>query len=97
MPPLQAAAASQPVAPAPIAEPDEEPKALADADNPAIPKLQLQPEWLYGIMLAEMSAQRGGAAQAAETYLSLARTTKDPRLAAPARPSLPCLPADHHR
>ena len=78
--PLQVAA-SQPAAVAPVAEQDDEPKALADADNPAIPKLQLQPEWLYGILLAEISAQRGGAAQAADTYLSLARTTQDPRLA----------------
>ncbi|MEC5206191.1 tetratricopeptide (TPR) repeat protein [Vogesella perlucida] len=78
-PVVTAPAASQPVAAAP--EPDDEPKVVADADNPAVPKLQLKPEWLYGVVISELAAQRGNVAQAAETYLSLARTTRDPRLA----------------
>ena len=71
--------ASQPVAEVPAE--DEAPVVVADADNPAIPKLALQPDWLYGVLASEMAAQRGGAAQAAETYLNLARATRDPRLA----------------
>lgn len=78
-PVVTAPAASQPVAAAP--EQDDEPKVVADADNPAVPKLQLKPEWLYGVVISELAAQRGNVAQAAETYLSLARTTRDPRLA----------------
>jgi len=78
-PVVTAPVASQPVAAAP--EQDDEPKVVADADNPAVPKLQLKPEWLYGVVISELAAQRGNVAQAAETYLSLARTTRDPRLA----------------
>ena len=89
--PLALAACATPVAPVaatmannqPLAsqEQDDEPKVVADADNPAIPKLALKPEWLYGVVVSELAAQRGGVAQAAETYLALARTTRDPRMA----------------
>ncbi|MDC7700892.1 tetratricopeptide repeat protein [Vogesella indigofera] len=50
-------------------------------DNPRIPKLELSEEWLYGLLAGEIVVQRGGAGVAAETYLQLARETRDPRVA----------------
>jgi len=79
VPPASTVAVASPVAPAQPQE--EEVKEVADADNPAIPKLQLKPEWLYGVLASELAAQRGSVAPAAESYLSLAKATRDPRMA----------------
>lgn len=79
VPPASTVAAVTPVAPA--QQQEEEVKEVADADNPAIPKLQLKPEWLYGVLASELAAQRGSVAPAAESYLSLAKATRDPRMA----------------
>ncbi|SCK09634.1 tetratricopeptide repeat protein [Vogesella sp. LIG4] len=52
-----------------------------DEDNPAIPHQQLRAEWLYGLLAGEMAARNGAAPQAAETYIALARESRDPRIA----------------
>jgi tetratricopeptide (TPR) repeat protein len=57
------------------------------ADNPdstssaALPKQDLTPRILYELVLAEIAGARGQLGLAAEAYLDLARTTRDPRVA----------------
>jgi tetratricopeptide (TPR) repeat protein len=58
------------------AEAEEQEKALAN-----LPNVELTPKLLYGLLLAEMSGQRGQLADAAEIYLDLAKETRDPRIA----------------
>lgn len=86
---LSACASLQPAAPAAnaqvgksvVAEDEDEAPAPREEDNPAIPHQQLRAEWLYGLLAGEMAARGGAAAQAAETYIALARETRDPRIA----------------
>ncbi|MBA4708125.1 tetratricopeptide repeat protein [Aquitalea aquatica] len=59
---------------------DDEPAASAD-DNAKLPKQELTPQIVYGVLASEIAAQRGAAGSSAVTYLDLARQTKDPRLA----------------
>jgi Flp pilus assembly protein TadD len=57
------------------------------ADNPdstssaVLPKQDLTPRILYELVLAEIAGARGQLGLAAEAYLDLARTTRDPRVA----------------
>lgn len=63
--------------------------AAAPADNApaaarparALPEVDLSPQILFQVLAAEIAAQRGEVGSAAATYLSLARRTRDPRLA----------------
>lgn len=46
-----------------------------------LPNVALTPELLYQLLIAEITAQRGGMGAASVDYLNLARSTRDPRLA----------------
>ncbi len=59
---------------------DDETAAAAE-DNPNLPRLELTPQIVYGVLASEIAAQRGAAGSSAATYLDLARQTRDPRLA----------------
>ena len=48
---------------------------------PVLPAVELSPELLYKIMMAEIAVQRGQAQAAAVAMLEVARETGDPRLA----------------
>lgn len=58
------------------AEAEEQEKALAK-----LPHVELTPQLLYGLLLAEVAGQRGQVGDSAEIYLELARETRDPRIA----------------
>ncbi len=61
---------------------DEPPPAAAPAKPPAnLPLQELTEPLLYSFLLSEIAAQRGGAGIAAQTYVDLARQTRDPRVA----------------
>lgn len=49
--------------------------------KPTLPKIELTDDLLYEFMLGEVALQRGDYDLAAQTYLDLARTTRDPRVA----------------
>jgi len=54
------------------------------ASSPAsegLPKVNLTPELLFGVLASEIAAQRGAISSAALTDLTLAKQTRDPRLA----------------
>jgi tetratricopeptide (TPR) repeat protein len=53
----------------------------AATDTPAEPANDLTPNILYQVLAAEIAAQRGQLATAANTYLALAKSTRDSRLA----------------
>jgi tetratricopeptide (TPR) repeat protein len=53
----------------------------ADEDNASLPAVALTPKLLYQFLVAEIAAQRGQLGQAAELYLDLAYSTRDPRVA----------------
>ena len=55
--------------------------AVADAPAEALPKVDLSSQILFQLLASEVAAQRGQTGSAAATYLSLARQTRDPRLA----------------
>lgn len=72
-----------PPAGAPAATRDAEAGAPAShtrAGDP-IPANELTPKLMYQLLASEIAAQRGQVASAAATYLSLARETRDPRIA----------------
>lgn len=46
-----------------------------------LPEVELSPQILFQVLAAEIAAQRGEVGSSAATYLSLARRTRDPRLA----------------
>ena len=80
---LAACATTTPVA-TPVVASASEPEVSTKTEpavNPRIPELALNEEWLYGLLAGEIVGQRGGAGVAAETYLQLARETRDPRIA----------------
>ena len=61
---------------------DEPPPAAAPAKPPAnLPLQELTEPLLYSFLLSEIAAQSGGAGIAAQTYVDLARQTRDPRVA----------------
>ena len=64
----------------PAVEPAERPAASGPAARP-LPEVDLSPQILFQVLAAEIAAQRGEVGSAAATYLSLARRTRDPRLA----------------
>jgi len=47
----------------------------------AVPQLDLTPQLMFQLLASEIAAQRGDVGSAAATYLSMARQTRDPRLA----------------
>jgi tetratricopeptide (TPR) repeat protein len=53
----------------------------AATDTPVEPANDLTPNILYQVLAAEIAAQRGQLATAANTYLALAKSTRDSRLA----------------
>nr|WP_199068149.1 tetratricopeptide repeat protein [Chromobacterium sp. ASV5] len=55
--------------------------ASAAANEASLPKLELTPEIVYGVLAGEIAARRGASGSAALTYLDLARQTRDPRMA----------------
>ena len=66
--------AQAPAEPAPRAKP-------APPTPPALPAVDLSPELLYKMMLAEIALQRGLPQTAVQTLLEVARETRDPRVA----------------
>jgi len=55
---------------------------VVEADAAAnLPKLELTPQRLYQLLLAEIAGTRGNVGLAAGTYLDLAKSTRDPRIA----------------
>jgi tetratricopeptide (TPR) repeat protein len=52
-----------------------------EAPRPVLPEVELSEELLYKMMLAEVALQRGQPHIAVQTYLELARETRDPRVA----------------
>jgi tetratricopeptide (TPR) repeat protein len=82
-----ALAACAPQPPRGEAAPDGEPKAprvvvaKPDAGRPALPDVELSEEVLFKLMVAEIAVQRGQPHIAVQTYLELARATRDPRIA----------------
>jgi tetratricopeptide (TPR) repeat protein len=71
----------------PKAEDDEDDASPAAApakpkpDEPALPPQELTEPMLYEFLLGEIAAQRGSPGLAAQTYLELAKRTRDPRIA----------------
>jgi tetratricopeptide (TPR) repeat protein len=55
--------------------------AKPEAGRPALPDVDLSEELLFKVMVAEIAVQRGQPHIAVQTYLELARTTRDPRVA----------------
>src|SRR5687768_2129374 len=53
----------------------------ANAAQSALPALELSPELLYKIMMAEIALQRGSPQAAVQAMLEIARETHDPRVA----------------
>lgn len=49
--------------------------------EPPLPNVELSEDLLFGLLLGEVALQRGHADLAAQAYLDLARSTRDPRLA----------------
>ena len=63
---------------------DEGPPLVEQVAPPSLaqlPQQDLNEQLLYSILLGEIAAQRGDPAAAAQTYLDLARQTRDPRIA----------------
>ncbi|MDF0605284.1 tetratricopeptide repeat protein [Neisseriaceae bacterium TC5R-5] len=46
-----------------------------------LPKISLEPDIFYSIIASEIAAQRGAVGAAARSYLTLAKQTRDPRMA----------------
>ena len=63
--------------PAPTPEPS---RSRGEAD-PRLPAVELSPQLLYQVLAAEIASQRGEIGAAWSTYLNMARSTRDPRLA----------------
>ncbi|HZN87134.1 MAG TPA: tetratricopeptide repeat protein [Burkholderiales bacterium] len=60
---------------------DDEPAQAAGTPPDRLPAQDLSESLLYELLLAEVALQRGDAALAAQSYVELARRTKDPRVA----------------
>jgi tetratricopeptide (TPR) repeat protein len=74
--------ADVPAAPAP-APAEAAPAAAAPVipKGPDLPKIDLNERILFDLLLAEVAGQRGNAALSSQTYVDLARRTRDPRIA----------------
>jgi len=55
--------------------------AAAAVPAEALPQVELTPQLMFQLLASEIAAQRGEVGSAAATYLSMARQTRDPRLA----------------
>src|SRR5688572_7639691 len=66
---------------APAKKPPRVVVAKPEATRPALPDVELSEDLLYKMMVAEIAVQRGQPHIAVQTYLELARTTRDPRIA----------------
>jgi len=55
--------------------------AKPEPGHPALPDVELSEELLFKMMVAEIAVQRGQPHIAVQTYLELARATRDPRIA----------------
>lgn len=53
----------------------------ADTDDGAAPSVELSPQLLFQLLAADIAAQRGDLGSAWSTYMSIARQTRDPRIA----------------
>lgn len=53
----------------------------SDSVSANLPKLDLTPQLLYQLLLAEIAGARNNASVSVEAYLDLARSTRDPRIA----------------
>jgi tetratricopeptide (TPR) repeat protein len=65
-------------------EPKASPRVVVkkpEPSQPALPGVDLSEELLFKLMLAEVAMQRGQAHVAVQSYLELARETRDPRVA----------------
>ncbi|HLS57309.1 MAG TPA: tetratricopeptide repeat protein [Zeimonas sp.] len=71
-----AAAQAQPSAATAVAAP-----ATPEAPVEALPQVDLTPQLMFQLLASEIAAQRGNVGSASATYLSMARQTRDPRLA----------------
>lgn len=70
--------AGQPaVTPDQVVATEEEPGPRAEP----LPNLELSPQIMYQLLLAEVAVQRGNIQLAVSAYLDLAKTTRDPRIA----------------
>jgi tetratricopeptide (TPR) repeat protein len=92
---LTAACATPPASGESASAPDTKPPAAqaqasgATAAAPAtpeapvepVPQVDLTPQLMFQLLASEIAAQRGDVGSAAATYLSMARQTRDPRLA----------------
>lgn len=56
-------------------------RATAEPTADALPQVDLTPQLMFQLLASEIAAQRGEVGSAAATYLSMARQTRDPRLA----------------
>ena len=56
-------------------------RAAVEPATDALPKVDLTPQLMFQLLASEIAAQRGEVGSAAATYLSIARQTRDPRLA----------------
>lgn len=75
--PAEPAAAPQAQAPAPA----RAPLSIAQPPPETLPQVDLTPQLMFQLLAAEIAAQRGEVGSASSTYLSMARETRDPRLA----------------
>jgi len=73
--------AQDPHAPSPRRAPVVRLRTSAPDPAESLPPNDLTPQILFQVLASEVAAQRGQIASATATYLSLARQTKDPRLA----------------
>ena len=75
------AALASPAAHAQPPHDDKDAPAMGTRPGESLPPQDLSPEVLYGYLIAEIALQRGDAGIAAQTFLELARRTRDPRIA----------------
>ncbi len=78
---LVATASAIPAAHAQAPRDDDDAPAKGVRPGENLPPQDLSPEVLYGYLVAEIALQRGNAGIAAQTFLELARRTRDPRIA----------------
>ena len=66
---------------APAKKPPRVVSAKPEGGRPALPDVELSEDLLFKMMVAEVAVQRGQPHIAVQTYLELARATRDPRIA----------------
>src|SRR3989344_1286538 len=75
---LWLAACAGTTAPDPVAQETPDSPAMPDA---ALPRIALEPEILFNLLLGEIAGSRGQVGVAAETLGEVAQQTRDPRVA----------------